>query len=145
MKKGFGTGNLAVFLIIAIVVWKVVIPKFSGFAGDKANAFMAVSELKSAIDDIKRYYLKYGKLTDIQLMTSVSNFENPAQKLEINRPVMYGVRKNNLVSYCTILEIKIINSQEIITLTDSSDRSKTCLNFREDARYQSLKNTALRY
>ena len=76
MKKGFSIGQMVFLIVAAIVVFKVIIPKFMNKTGGGIAIYQAASELKTGIDDIRSYYFRNGKFTNIGIMTISAGFED---------------------------------------------------------------------
>ncbi|NLY04181.1 MAG: hypothetical protein GXZ15_05010 [Campylobacter sp.] len=145
MKKG-AIESLLVFIIIIFIVIKVVVPKFTGEVGSQVTTYQALTELETAIEDIRQYYFKYGQMGQISMMTSVQGFEDTTIRLEKNTPVLYGIKDpKNGAKWCAKLEIIKQDNTDYIKVDTTSDRGPECKEFRSSPKFQSLKFTKLNY
>lgn len=145
MKKGSGLNSVVIFIIVAFVLFKVVAPKFINKTGDNIGIYTALTELENAIDEFRKYYLKNGNFTTINIMTYVTGFENSSQKLEFNKPIKYGVLgSDGVMNYCTELTITN-NNGEFMELKPINSRSEICRTFVDEQRFQNLRKTPLKF
>lgn len=145
MRKG-GIEKLLVFAIIAFIIFKVVVPKFKDGAGNQILAFQALSELETAIEDIRKYHMKYGNFTEIGFMTSAQGFENTNVKLETGKSYLYGIKKPDGTAYwCATFEIKPDGNENYIFVNGTSDNSPECNEFTRNPKFNQLRKTKLNY
>lgn len=145
MKKG-GIEGLVILAIILFVIFKVIVPKFKDGASTQISTFQALSELETAIEDIRKYNMKYGNLTQIGLMTSVPGFENPNARLEVGKSYLYGVRQpKGAVNWCATFEIKPKGNEDYIFVNGTSDNSPICKEFTSNPKFSQLRETKLNY
>lgn len=145
MKKG-GIEGLVIFAVILFIIIKVIVPKFTNDVGSAATTIQSLSELETAIKDIRNYNMKYGQLTQISLMTSVQGFENSSQRLEKNKSYLYGVRQpKGEVNWCATFEIKDKGGDEYIMINSTGDNSPICKEFTSNPKFSQLRETKLNY
>lgn len=144
MKRGSGASSIVIFIIVVFVVVKIIMPKFLDKTGDTAGVYVALTELETAVEDIRSYYFKHGNFTTLSIITFASGFEDNSQKLEFNKPIKYGVLKDGVINYCVELTLTD-KGGEYIELKDLYSKSEVCKAFVADPRYENLKKTKLGY
>lgn len=145
MKKG-GIEGLVIIAIILFVIFKIIVPKFKDGAGNQILTFQALSDLETAIKDIRQYNMKYGNLTQIGLMTSAQGFENSNDRLEIGKSYLYGIKKPDGTAYwCATFEIKPDGNENYIFVNGTSDNSPECNEFTRNPKFSQLRKTKLNY
>lgn len=137
MRRAFSMGQLIVFGIIAVVFFKVIVPTISG-AKDDTMTYASLSELETAMKDIKSYYSLRGEFGTITTMTFVRNFDHNEDQLEFNKPVKYGVLRDGKMTFCTEMTPIMENGRAFLVLKDTYDNSEVCRQFRADPEYIKL-------
>lgn len=145
MKKGFSIGQMVFLIVAAIVVFKVIVPKFMNKTGGGIAIYQAASELKTGVDDIRSYYFRNGKFTNIGIMTISAGFEDKDTSFDFDKPVRYGVNEKGVMNYCVEVVAKQENGGEYIYVNNTSNNSEACKEFRNHSIVQDLRKVNLAY
>lgn len=139
MRRGFGIPQIAFIIILAIVVFKVVIPKLSGAKND-ALIMASFSELDRAVQDIGTYHFKKGEFGMISSMTNVLSFDDVNVLLREGTKVKFAAAraKNAAPNYC--MELTLVNNNGAykfnVGMTD--DISDLCMDFRSSEKFKKM-------
>lgn len=142
MKKGFSVGGIVFLAIIAIVFFKVVMPKINSVK-DGAIGIAYAQEFETALKQIKEDFFLRGEFRDLRSMTTVRQFADDVieQKIEVGKPIEFGVgvKSKGNMEFCAQMTLKQKGSKYIMETRDINEKKEVCKEFHSMALYQKLK------
>ena len=142
MKKGFSVGGIVFLAIIAIVFFKVVMPKINSVK-DGAIGIAYAQEFETALKQIKEDFFLRGEFRDLRSMTTVRQFADDVieQKIEVGKPIEFGVgvKSKGNMEFCAQMTLKQNGNKYIMETIDINEKKEVCKEFHSMALYQKLK------
>lgn len=145
MKRGFSIPQIIFLAIIAIVIFKVVIPKLNSVKEGTLGIAYA-NELEGVMKGIKEDYFIQGRFRELKSVTFSRQFEEADlnSPIKLNKPIKFGVgvkEKGNMV-FCTTITLKQDkNTQKYyLELKDEETKREVCQEFHKTFVYQKLKH-----
>ena len=143
MKKGFSVGGIVFLAIIAIVFFKVVMPKINSVK-DGALGIAYAQEFETALKQIKEDFFLRGEFRDLRSMTTVRQFEDSVlnDKIEVGKPIKFGVgvKSKGNMEWCAEMKLKQNGSKYVMETRDINGKKEVCKEFHSMSLYQKLKN-----
>ena len=142
MKKGFSVGGIVFLAIIAIVLFKVVIPKINSVK-DGALGIAYAQEFETALKQIKEDFFLRGEFRDLRSMTTVRQFADDAldKKIEVGKPIQFGVgvKSKGNMEWCAEMKLKQNGPKYVMETRDINGKKEVCKEFHSMGLYQKLK------
>ena len=142
MKKGFSVGGIVFLAIIAIVLFKVVIPKINSVK-DGALGIAYAQEFETALKQIKEDFFLRGEFRDLRSMTTVRQFADDMldKKNEVGKPIQFGVgvKSKGNMEWCAEMKLKQNGSKYVMETRDINGKKEICKEFHSMSLYQKLK------
>ena len=142
MKKGFSVGGIVFLAIIAIVFFKVVMPKINSVK-DGAIGIAYAQEFETALKQIKEDFFLRGEFRDLRSMTTVRQFADDTldKKIEVGKPIQFGVgvKSKGNMEWCAEMKLKQNGSKYVMETRDINGKKEICKEFHSMSLYQKLK------
>ncbi len=121
-RAGFTMIELIFVIVILGILAAVAIPKLAATRTD-AEVSKGASDLATVVTDIGSYYTSKGTFADIDVMSNVRDFSDPAKLGAADETTNFEVGGVS----CVLLTVNGAITDGNITLSDVSSTNKACL------------------